>query len=130
MKEPWKLDTNNKYSEVIKSIMGLATASLLLPVFLARNILGIKAETSLTKIFSWPIYTAWVFLFITLFFCIFYQYLSAKWVRLAWGKPAGMLWAKNTQEKTIELLMELCLWGCVLTFFLGLVFTISYFVGY
>jgi hypothetical protein len=130
MKEPWKLDTNNKYSEVIKSIFGLSTASLLLPVFLARNILGIKAETSLTKVFSWPVYTAWVSLAFAILLCILYQYLSAKWIRLAWGKPAGILWDKNTSEKTIETLMEICFWGSVLAFFIGLFFTVMYFAGY
>lgn len=130
MNEPWKLDTNNKYSEVIKSIFSLSTASLLLPVFLARNILGIEAKTSLISVFSWPIYTAWVCFSFAIFLCIFYQYASAKWIRLAWGKQAGLFFCKNTKESTTEFLMELSFWGSVIAFVIGLYSTIFYFAGY
>ncbi len=58
LKEPWKIDTNAKYSDVVKTIMGLSTASLLLPVFLARNFLVIDATKPLTEIFTCYIYIA------------------------------------------------------------------------
>jgi hypothetical protein len=130
MKEPWKLDTNNKYSEVIKSIFGLSTASLLLPVFFARNILGIEASVTLTSVFSWPIYTAWVTFSLAILLCIFYQYTSAKWIRLAWGKKAGLFWFESNEERTVEICMEVCFWGSVLAFFIGIYSTVSYFAGY
>lgn len=60
MKEPWKRDTNDKYSEVVKTIMGLSTASLLLPVFFAREFAGIDSEIPLTEVFNCMIYGAWV----------------------------------------------------------------------
>jgi hypothetical protein len=130
MNEPWKLDTNNKYSEVIKSIFGLSTASLLLPVFFARNILDIESKVTLISVFSWPIYTAWMAFSFAIFLCIFYQYASAKWIRLAWGKEAGLFWCASHKERTIEIWMEVCFWGSVVAFFIGMYSTVSYFAGY
>lgn len=106
MKEPWKLDTNSKYSEVVKTIMGLSTASLLLPVFMARDFLGIEAKTPLIKVLGCSVYWAWGFLAISILASIFFLYLSAKWVRLAWGKEAGIFWSKSTNESTVEILMD------------------------
>jgi len=130
LKEPWKLDTNSKYTDVVKTIMGLSTASLLLPVFMARNFLVIDKSIPLTEVFTCSIYWAWVFFGISILAGIYFQYLSAKWVRVAWGKEAGIFWSKNTNENTIERCMELSFWLCILMFVFGLVLTLIYFVGY
>ena len=130
IKDPWKLDTNNKYSEVVKTTMSLSTATLLLPVFMTRKFLGIKSETPLINIFSYSIYWAWFLLAISILCSVIFLYLSAKWVRIAWGKKAGILWAKNTKESTIECLMELNFWFCIISFFIGLFLIILFFVKY
>jgi hypothetical protein len=130
LKEPWKIDTNGKYTDVVKTIMGLATASLLLPVFMAREFLGISSEKPLAEVFSCSIYWAWILLGVSISAGVFFQYLSAKWVRIAWGKEAGIFFSKNTKESTVELWMEISFWSCVLLFGLGLVLTLVYFVSY
>lgn len=130
IKEPWKLDTNSKYSEVVKTIMGLSTASLLLPVFMAREFLGVDEKTPLIKVLGCSVYWAWLLLAISILASVFFLYLSAKWVRIAWGKEAGLFWAKSTKESTIEKLMEISLWGSILLFGLGLFLTIYFFVNY
>ncbi|MBD5770158.1 hypothetical protein [Marinomonas colpomeniae] len=130
LKEPWKLDTNNKYSEVIKSVFGLATASLLLPVFMARSFLDISSEKPLSEIFSGSIYLAWLSFGVAILSCVFYQYLSAKWVRIAWGKKAGIFWSSDTKEDKLECCMEFSFWLSVLFFIAGLGFTIYYFTRY
>ena len=107
-KEPWKLDTNSKYSEVVKTIMGFSTASLLLPVFMAREFLGIESNIPLKKILGCSVYWAWGLLAVSVLAGAFFLYLSAKWVRIAWGKDAGIFWAKSTKESTGEMLMEIC----------------------
>lgn len=130
LKEPWKLDTNGKYSDVVKTVMPLATASLLLPVFLARELLGIDGKRPLVEVFSCSIYSAWFLLGGSILAGVFFQYLSAKWVRIAWGKKAGIFFSKDTQESTVELWMEISFWTCVLLFGLGLILTLEYFVRY
>ena len=130
MKEPWKRDTNSKYSEVVKTIISLSTASLLLPVFFARGFLGIKTEIPLIKVFGCSIYWAWGLLTVSILSGIFFYYLSAKWLRKAWGKQAGIFWSKDTPSLKIETLMELSFWLCVLLFGIGLFLTVAFFVSY
>jgi hypothetical protein len=129
-REPWKLDTNNKYTEVIKSIFALSTASLLLPVFLARNFLSIDSKVPLIELFSCSIYFAWIAFSISIFSCLFFQYLSAKWIRIAWGKEAGIFCWKNNKESTIELLMEISFAISSIAFCLGIIFTMCFFSTY
>ena len=130
MKEPWKLDTNSKYADVVKTIMSLSTASLLLPVFMARQFLSIDTAKPLVEVFSFNIYLAWLLLGVSILAGVFFQYLSAKWVRIAWGKEAGLFWSKNTKETTIECCMEVSFWLCFSMFVLGLILTLEYFVNY
>ena len=130
IKEPWKRDTNNKYSEVVKTILGLSTASLLLPFFLAREFLGVEKDIPLIHVLGCSIYWAWGLLATSILASIFFIYLSAKWLRIAWGKEAGILWSKNTSESTVETLMEISFWGCVLLFAFGLFLTVLFFVTY
>jgi hypothetical protein len=130
IKAPWKLDTNGKYSEVVKTIMGFSTASLLLPVFMAREFLGIETKIPLKNILGCSVYWAWGTLALSILCGVFFLYLSAKWVRIAWGKEAGIFWAKNTKEPTVEILMEFCFWFCILFFCAGLFLTVWFFVNY
>ncbi|WP_147279497.1 hypothetical protein [Plesiomonas shigelloides] len=130
MQEPWKKDTNERYLDMVKSITNLSTASLLLPVFLARNFVNISKETPLLSVFGCSIYAAWILLGLSIISGVFHQYLSAKWLRIAWGKPAGILWSKDTSESTVECCMEWCLWICVTYFMLGIAFTLYFFITF
>ena len=130
IKEPWKLDTNSKYSEVVKTIMGFSTDYLLLPVLMAREFLGIETKIPLRNILGCSVYWAWGVLAGSVLSGVFFLYLSAKWVRIAWGKEAGIFWAKNTKESTVERLMEFCFWFCILLFCIGLFLTVWFFVNY
>ena len=104
--------------------MGLSTASLLLPVFMARELLGIKAETLLGDVLDSYVYLAWLFLGLSILFGVFFLYLSAKWIRTAYGQQAGIFWSNNAKETTIELCMEISFWSSILLFGVGLVLTI------
>lgn len=130
VREPWKVDTNNKYSEVVKSIMGLATASVFLPVFLAREFLGIESEIPLKSVLGCSVYWSWALLAASILAGVFFIYLSAKWVRIAWGKEAGILWSSNTRETTVECLMEISFWLSVVLFCVGIFLTIWFFATY
>ena len=62
-------------------LIGLSTASLLLPVFLAREFLGISQETPLRTVIAPTAYWSWGSLVIAVFSGVMFHYLSAKWVR-------------------------------------------------
>ncbi|QDC95459.1 hypothetical protein [Vibrio furnissii] len=130
MKEPWKKDTNDRYLDMVKSVVNLSTASLLLPVFFARNFIDIPKDSPLLAVFGCSIYIAWLLLGLSILNGLVYQYLSAKWLRIAWGKQAGILWSKNTSESTVENCMEWCLWGCVAYFISGVAFTLYFFMTF
>ena len=129
MKEPWKKDTNERYLDMVKSVVNLSTASLLLPVFFARNFFNVQPNIPLSSIFGGSIYIAWVLFAISVFCGLCYQYLSAKWMRKAWGKSAGLLWCKDNSESTLERIMEVCLWCNVVFFFVGVALTVHFFIN-
>ena len=128
MNDPWKKDTNDRYLETVKAVMGLSTASLLLPAFFSRNFLDIPPNTPLICIFNFSIYLAWVLLGLSILGSIFFHYLSAKWVRIAWGKKAGIFWSVDTQETKVELCMETAFWVCIIGFLLGVGCTLYFFI--
>jgi len=120
MQEPWKKDTNDRYVEVVKTVMGLSTATLFLPILLTREFLGVESNVALFAVFTASIYFALFFLAMSILSGVFFQYLSAKWLRIAWGKKAGIFFSKDTKEETVECCMEVSLWACILFFFVGL----------
>lgn len=128
MNEPWKKDTNDRYLETVKAVMSLSTASLLLPAFFSRNFLDIPSNTSLICIFGFSIYLAWVLLGLSILGGVFFHYLSAKWVRIAWGKKAGIFWSKDTPETKVERCMETAFWVCIIGFLLGVGCTLYFFI--
>lgn len=130
MNEPWKKDTNDRYLDMVKSVVNLSLASLLLPVFFARNFIEIPKDTPLISIFGCSIYVAWLLLGLSILSGLFYQYLSAKWLRIAWGKPAGIFLSKDTSESTVENLMEWCLWFSVVYLFIGIGCTLYFFLTF
>lgn len=86
-KFPWRIDTNDRYRELVSAILNLSTAALLLPVFLARNFLGVPEQTPLKDTFTCTAYWGWGCLAVSILACIVFYFFSAKWARLAWEKP-------------------------------------------
>lgn len=129
-KSPWRRDTNERYREVIRLIMGLSTASLLLPVFFARDFLAIERGTPLIAVFSWEIYVSWLALGVAVCAAILFHYFSAKWIRLAWGKPAGIMFLKNVSDRLVEALLDLTFWTSVVGFIAGLAMIMVFFARY
>ncbi len=123
---PWRLDTNERYREVVRSIMGLATASLLLPVFFARDFLGIDPRTPLIRVFTSSLYWAWALLGLTVFSGVVFHYLSAKWIRLAWGQEATVFWRKVT-DQFIDRALDISFWVTVFAFIAGLILILVFF---
>src|SRR6266516_1635967 len=123
---PWRLDTNERYREVVRSIMGLATASLLLPVFFARDFLGIDPRTPLIRVFTSSLYWAWALLGLPVFSGVVFHYLSTKWIRLAWGQEEKVFWRKVT-DQFIDRALDISFWVTVFAFIAGLILILVFF---
>ncbi len=128
-KHPWRLDTNDRYRDVVRTVMGLSTASLLLPVFFAREFLGIESKTALKTVFGAGVYWSWGLLSLSILAGIIFLYLSAKWVRLAWDQPVGIL-GISASENCVERTMEICFWVTAIAFIVGLGLIVQFFVTY
>jgi len=115
---PWRFDTNERYREVVRLIISLSTASLLLPIFLAREFLSLPEATALKDVFTCAVYWSWGLLAASILLGIIFHYLSAKWSRLAWGKPARVLGC-DVSEKKVEAMLDATFWGCVVGFICG-----------
>lgn len=126
---PWRLDTNERYREVVKILMNLSTASLILPIFFLRDILEIPKSQPLYQVLTCKIYFSWISLSLAILFGITFFYASAKWVRLAWGKEAGFFGRKTT-DNFVEKLLNFCFVGTILSFVLGLALTIWFVVSF
>lgn len=85
-KEQWKIETNDRYQKVTGTIIGLATASLVLPILFLRNFLAIPENKSLDIYLCSLIYWSWVLFALSILSGTVFYYLSAKWVKQAWGQ--------------------------------------------
>lgn len=119
---PWRIDTNDRYRELISSILTLSTGSLILPVFLVRDFLGIPDSQSLQSIFSWQLYSSAASFGLAIFSCVFFYYCSPKWIRLAWDQPVSLFYCKPANRYVIEKCLDVSLFLAVIFFILGLVF--------
>jgi len=101
----------------------------LLPVFFAREFLAIQSTKPLKEIFTCSLYWSWGLLGLAIFSGILFHYFSAKWVRLAWGKSAGVL-GQEVSDGFVEGALNITFWLNVLSFMAGLGLVLLFFVGY
>lgn len=128
-KYPWRLDTNDRYRELVSAILSLSTAALLLPVFFAREFLGVPEAKTLTGVFSYEVYVAWGLLGIAVFSCICFFFFSAKWARLAWEQPVELI-KIPISESFVERALEVFFWFAIIGFLGGVASTILFWVRY
>lgn len=129
LKYPWRLDTNDRYREAVALVMSLSTASLLLPVFLARDFLAIDEKTALRAVFTSSVYWSWALFSISIVAGIAFHYFSAKWIRQAWGQEAGFFGSRLSDE-SVEGVLEWSFWLTVLGFLGGIGLTLTFYWGY
>ena len=118
-RHPWRLDSNDRYREVVRTIISLSTASLAIPIFFLKNILSVPAGKPLLDILDWTVFASWILLFLSIVFGLVFYYASAKWIRLAWGQSAGFF-GRSTNESTVETVLHISFWVSVLAFAIGL----------
>jgi hypothetical protein len=128
-KYPWRFDTNERYREVVRLILSLSTASLLLPIFFAGEFLSISDAVALKSVFSCWVYVSWALLVISIMSGIKFHFLSAKWIRLAWGKSASIL-GKEVTDSSVECMLNVAFWSTMITFILGVGSIMIFLVNY
>lgn len=127
-RSPWRIDTNDRFRDVVTAIMSLATASLLLPVFLARDFSGAANSTALRQALTTQAFASWALFGLSILAAIFYLYVSAKWVRLAWGFRVTIFRVK-ARRRHIERILEISFWLTVVSFLSGLALVVMWFSG-
>ncbi len=110
-------------------MMTLSTASLLLPVFFAREFLGIESKTPLKDVAGWDLFVSWAFFGAAIFLGVIFHFMSGKWVRLAWGQPVSVL-RINASDTFVEYALDFSFWGTVFAFAGGLLFVMLFLFGY
>lgn len=119
----WKAKANDQYQRVVSSVMALATASLALPILYLKEFVGVTNKPLLKQV-SFSVFLGWAFLLIAIFSGTIFYYLSAKWLKHAYG---GTIKAK---ESTIETCLDWSFWLMVVFFLLGLFSLLWFFVTY
>lgn len=109
--------------------MGLSTAVLLLPVFFAREFLGLEPKIPLNVVLTATVYWSWAFLAFAVFAGVVFHFLSAKWVRLAWGQSVSLL-GFPVNDAFLERTLDFFFWATVLAFLVGIGLIVVFFVTY
>jgi hypothetical protein len=122
--EKWKVDTNDRYSKIVTSIVSLATGSLVIPALFIREFLGIPKETPLLPFLTWQAYAAWICLATSIFLGLAYSWLSAKWVKLAWGQKIVL------SERRLECLLDSSFVGMAVLFLAGIGSLVCFFATF
>jgi hypothetical protein len=116
--EQWKLDVNERYHKAVGIVTSLSTGSIVLPVLFLRNIAGAPEGTSIAESFNKWIYTGWALLGISVLGAIVYCYASAKWVKLAWAKPADMF-GRVVTSTGVERILDVSYFAMIAGFLTG-----------
>lgn len=128
-KYPWLIDSNERYLEVVRTLIGLSTASLVIPVFLMRDVFGVEPTKSIMNFFTCSVYASWISFGIAILSGIIFHYFSAKWIRMAWDQPAWFI-GKTLSKKKVEMMLDLAFWISAAGFMFGLGFIIYFFASY
>ncbi|HXR32377.1 MAG TPA: hypothetical protein VN830_01620 [Verrucomicrobiae bacterium] len=118
----WMVDTNDRYSTIVATVISLATGSLLLPALFLREFLGVQKEKALVPYLNCWAYAGWGSLGISIFLGLVYSWLSVKWVKNAWGQPTVL------SENILERLMDLSFALMMLLFLAGVGLSVWFFI--
>jgi len=127
--EQWKLDVNDRYQAAVGVVNSLAAASLVLPIFFLKDINGFESGKSITDSISCLVVVGRSLLGLSILSTIIYQYCSAKWVKLAWGKSADMFGIK-VMEGPVEWALDITYFLMMTGFLSGLVCMIIFMVKF
>ena len=121
--DKWRIDTNDRYSKIVSSVVALATGALVLPALFLREFLGVPKETALLPFLNCWVYVSWLCLGASVLLGLFYSWLSVKWVKLAWGFQI-----KHFPESRLNRSLDVLFAGMVMCFLAGIASLIWFFV--
>ena len=122
--EKWRIETNDRYSKIVTSVISLATGSLVLPALFLRAFLGVPRETTLLPFLNWWVYAAWICFTASILLGLAYAWLSVKWIKLAWGQKIVL------SERRLECLLDTSFLGMAVLFLAGIGSLIRFFVTF
>ncbi len=122
--ERWRIETNDRYSKIVTSVVSLATGSLVLPALFLREFLGIPKETALLPFLNWCVYAGWICFAVSILLGLAFAWLSVKWVKLAWGQEVAL------SERRLECLLDTSFVGMAVLFLAGIVSLVCFFVTF
>ena len=115
-----KLEVNDKYQKAIDSILKLSTVSLLLPIIFLRAIVGFTVDEPFGGYLN-GIISSWICLVLSITCCLFYYYLSAKFIKSIHNLKLSRFWEKHAEA--------FCHWSfglSVIFFGFGIIYLILY----
>ncbi len=119
-KEKWKIETNDRYQRVIGILISLATATLFLPIVLVKDILPIPKNGAVFDHLNPSVIISWCLLYFSVLSGVFFNYLSAKWVKQAWGQEICFT------SSRLEKLLDWTFWITAACYILGLIMIIYF----
>lgn len=133
-KYPWVKDMNQQYQKVMSTIITLAVAALILPIFFLRDLLSIPRTDKIIEHLSSPSflkigisYWSWLFLGLSIFCAILFFYVSANRIKEAWGATVKRLfWIKIGGERTIQVWLYIFYNASVFFFLFGIIFFVLF----
>lgn len=67
-KEDWRTETNDRYQDVVRTVINLATSALVLPILLLKELFNIPREIPLIKSLNYKAFMSWAFLSLAILF--------------------------------------------------------------
>ena len=117
--KPWLSESNDRFREIIRTLISLSTGALFLPMFFIVNFRPAREFDSLIDVLSWEVYLSWLLLAISILSGLFFFYTSAAWAWVSWGKKPFFFGKMVKDTEKILHCLEISFWICVLSFSIG-----------
>ena len=127
--QQYKLDVNDRYQAAVSAVVTLSTASLVLPIFFLKDINGFESGKPIMDSISKLVIWGWVLLGLSILSAIVYQYVSAKWVKMAWGQQAD-IFGMNISDRFAESALDITYFLMMVGFLGGLLCMIIFMVTF
>jgi hypothetical protein len=120
----WIIETNDRYSKIVTTVISLATGSLVLPALFLREYLGVEKGKPLAPLLNSWAYRGWLCLGLSILCGLLYSWLSVKWVKYAWGQPIVL------NAGFLEAVMDVSFAVMLVSFFAGVAASVWFFLSF
>jgi len=113
--EEWRIAVNERHLRLVDLVIGLATASLVLPPLFLKTFLAVPDKDPLLIYLSTAAYLSFALFVGTVALGLCFHYTSVKWVKQAWGQRVVM------SARWLERILDWSFWLMAAAFLGGLV---------